>query len=261
LLLLVMPLVLGREAGWPAWTWVCLLAGVATFVLFVRVERHQVTSGGYPLVTLSLLARRPVALALLSQAATVATYFGLLFVLALYLQQGLGKSPMFSGLSLVSWVAAFGVSGPLLGRVGVRAKRLAAPVGRLVLAAGFAGIAGSLALGLADNDALLIVLLGFGGLGYGAAFSGTLAHLTSIVPNQYAADVSGLFNTTIQVGGTLGVAVFGTIYLNLAPQVGRAAAIPAFTLITVALAGTAVVAAGLAQWAIDRPAVSDPMPA
>ncbi|MCQ4085176.1 MFS transporter [Streptomyces sp. RB6PN25] len=260
LLLLVVPLVLGREVGWPAWTWVCLAGSVAAFVLFVRVERQQVASGGYPLITLALLTRRPVALALISQAATVATYFGLLFVLALYLQQGLGKSAAFSGLSLVSWVAAFGVSGPLLGRGGLRAKRLAAPIGRVVLAAGFAGMAGALTLGLADNDALLIILLGVGGLGYGAGFSGTLSHLTSTVTDQYAADVSGLFNTTIQVGGSLGVAAFGTVYLDLAPHAGRAVAIHAFTAITAALAITALVAAGLAQWSIHRPKASQAMP-
>jgi hypothetical protein len=41
-----------------------------------------------------------------------------LFTLALYLQQGLGKSPACSGLALVSWVAAFGIPGPVLARRG-----------------------------------------------------------------------------------------------------------------------------------------------
>jgi MFS family permease len=260
LLLLVVPLMLGRDAGWPAWTWICLASSVAAFVLFVRVEQRQIARGGVPLVTLSVLTRRPVALALLSQASTVATYFGLLFTLALYLQHGLGRSPAVSGLSLVSWVAAFGVAGPLLGRASVETRKLAAPLGRLVLAAGFAGIALALSLGHADSEALLIVLLGISGLGYGAAFSGTLTILTSSVTGEHAADVSGLFNTTIQVGGVLGVAVFGTLYLGLAPGSGRTAAIPAFTTLTTALALTALVAAGLAQAAIRRPRQSEPVP-
>lgn len=265
LLLLVVPLVLGRDAGWPAWTWICLLASIPAFAVFVAVERRQIRRGGLPLVTLSLLTRRPVALALVSQAATVATYFGLLFTLAFYLQQGLGRSAAVSGLSLVSWVAAFGVSGPLLGRAALKTKLLAAPLGRLVLAAGFAGIAVSLSVGYAGNEALLILLLGIGGLGYGAGFSGTLTHLTSSVTGEYAADVSGLFNTTIQVGGSLGVAAFGTVYLGLAPGGGRAAAVPAFTTLTTALAVTAVVAAALAQAAIWQPrkreVLASPQPA
>ncbi|MCZ4124638.1 MFS transporter [Streptomyces sp. H39-S7] len=250
LLLLIVPIMMGREAGWPLWTWAGLTASAGAFVLFVRVERRQAARGGNPLVTLSLLTRRPVALALISQAATVATYFGMLFVLALYLQRGLGRSAGFSGLSLVSWVAAFGIAGPLLGRSGPRAKRLAAPVGRLVLGAAFAGIALTLATGQAGNDALLIALLGIGGLGYGAAFSGTLTGLTSTVTDEYAAEVSGLFNTTIQVGGSLGVAVFGTVYLDIAPHAGRADAVSAFTVVAASLAATAVVAALLAHWAL-----------
>jgi MFS family permease len=252
LVLLVLPLVLGREEGWPAWTFVSLAASVAAFVVFVLVERRQSARGELPLVTLSLLVRRPVAMALLSQAATVATYFGLLFSLALYLQQGLGKSAAFSGLSLVSWVAAFGIAGPLLGRAGIEKRKLAAPIGRLVLAAAFGSIAVALALGHADNEALLIVLLGIGGLGYGAGFSGTLTQLTSSVTGEYAAEVSGLFNTTIQVGGALGVAVFGTVYLDMAPDGGRSAAVPGFTVLTTALAITVVIAAVLAQAAIGR---------
>lgn len=251
LLLLVVPLVLGRDEGWPVWTWVCLAASVPMFALFVAAERRLVARGGYPLITLALLSRPPVAFALVSQAATRATYFAILFVLALFLQQGLGKSPTYSGLALVSWVAAFGVAGPLLGRVSDRARRLAAPLGTLLLAAAFAGIAVGLALG-AGGGAVLIVMLGVGGLGYGTAFSGTLSHLTSAVTDRHAADVSGLFNTTLQVGGVLGVAVFGTVYLNLASGTGQGPATHAFTVTSWALAGTTLAAALLAQLAVRR---------
>ncbi|MEU6407088.1 MFS transporter [Streptomyces sp. NPDC046985] len=261
LLLLVLPLVLGRESGWPAWTWASLAASVVAFIGFVRVERRQSERGGLPLVTLSLLGQRPVAFALLSQAATVATYFGLLFTLALYLQQGLGKSAAVSGLSLVSWVAAFGIAGPVLGRLRVETRKRAAPLGRIVLAAAFAAIFLSLALGQADNEALLITLLGIGGLGYGAGFSGTLTLLTSSVTGEYAAEVSGLFNTTIQVGGSLGVAVFGTVYLDLALNADRSSAIHAFTTLTALLAATVAVAAVLAQVALSRPRTSADSPA
>lgn len=164
----------------------------------------------------------------------------------------LGKGPTYSGLALVSWVAAFGVAGPLLGRADARVKRLAAPVGTLVLAVAFAGIAATVRIGLDAGGALLMIMLGLGGLGYGAAFSGTLAHLTSTVTDRYAADVSGLFNTTLQAGGALGVAVFGTIYLDLAPHAGQTAADHAFLVTTTAMAATAAVAAFLANRAVRQ---------
>ncbi|QMU74094.1 MFS transporter [Streptacidiphilus sp. P02-A3a] len=249
LLLLVLPMVLGRDAGWPIWTWLCFAASLPALGLFVLIERRVGRTGGQPLITLSLLRRPPVVWALLSQAATRATYFALLFVLALYLQQGLGKSAFYSGAVLVAWVAAFGVTGPLLRRVPDRARRLAAPVGTLLLALSFAGIGLGLRAGT-TNGWLLTLLLGVGGLGYGAAFSGMLSHLTGSVEDRYAPDMSGLFNTTLQVGGVLGVAVFGTVYLNLAPNGGHDAAIHGFTVTTFTLAAVALVAAVLARVAL-----------
>jgi MFS family permease len=256
LFLLVVPLVLGQDEGWPAWTWISIAASLPLFVVFVVFEQRVIRRGGYPLITVPLLARRPVALALISQAATRATYFALLFVLALYLQQGLGKSPTYSGLMVVSWVAAFGIAGPLLGRLSERAKQLTAPVGTLVLALGFGGVALTASLGV-QAGFWLVVLLAVAGLGYGAAFSGTLTHLTNSVEPEHAPDVSGMFNTTLQVGGTFGVAIFGTVYLNLAPN--PASAQSAFTVITLAFAVTSLVAAALVRWAV-RPTPAEQKP-
>jgi MFS family permease len=250
--LLVVPLILGRDLGWPAWTWWCLLASIPAFALFVAAERQVTAAGGYPLINLELLTRRAISWGLAGQVASMCTYFALLFVLALYLQRGLGRSALYSGLALVSWVAAFGVAGPVLGRLPERAKGQAARVGPLVLAAAFAGIGASLLAGN-TSGALLMTLLGVGGLGFGTSFSGALGHLTSAVSSRHAPDMSGLFNTTIRVGGVIGVAGFGTAYLALAPQPGRQAAIHGFAVIAIALAATAL-AAAVAAYLSTRPA-------
>jgi MFS family permease len=240
--LLVVPLILGRDLGWPAWTWWCLLASIPAFALLVVVERRVTAAGGYPVINLELLTRRPIGWGLAGQAAGMCTYFALLFVLALYLQRGLGRSALYSGLALVSWVAAFGVAGPVLGRLPERARGQAARVGPLVLAAAFAGIGASLVAG-DTSGALLMTLLGLGGLGFGTSFSGALAHLTGTVSSRHAPDMSGLFNTTIRLGGVIGVAIFGSAYLALAPQPGRQAAIHGFAVIAFAFAATALAAA------------------
>jgi MFS family permease len=54
-LLAVLPLVLGREAGWPAWTWVCLVASVPVLAIFLAWERGVTRRGGYPLLNLHVL--------------------------------------------------------------------------------------------------------------------------------------------------------------------------------------------------------------
>jgi len=159
------------------------------------------------------------------------------------LQQGLGRSPAYSGLALVSWVAAYGVAGPLLARVAPPARRLAAPAGALAMAVGFAGLAAG-----PTSAVVLVAMLGVGGLGFGAVFSGNLAQLTGAVGARHAPDLSGLFNTASRVGGVVGVATFGTLYLSLAPR----GAVHAFTITALALAATGLAAGAAAGLAAHR---------
>lgn len=241
----MLPLVLGPGEGWPAWTWACLAASLPAFVLLWFTERKQ----GQPLVDPRLLARRAVGWGLASQSACTATYFAVLFTLALYLQQGLGKSAAYSGLALVSWVAAFGVPGPVLGRFPGWVRALAAPMGSLILAAGFAGLAVSLLAG-DTNGVTLMTLLGVAGLGLGTAFTGMLSHLTSSVSGEHAAALSGLFNTATRAGGVIGTAAFGTVYLALVHHPGQA--VHGFAVLNLMLAATALVATAMAVVSVRR---------
>lgn len=248
-LLLTVPLVLGRDAGWPAWSLACLAASVPAFALLWKVEVTVSARGGRPLVDPRLLARPVIGWGLASQSAATGTYFAILFTLALYLQQGLGKSAAYSGLALVSWVAAFGVPGPLLGRCPARVRALAAPGGALLLAAGYAGLAAALYAG-DTSGVLLMVLLGVSGLGLGATFAGTLSRLTGAVTSAHAADISGLFNTSTRVGGVIGTAAAGTGYLALVHR--PAQAVPGFALLCTALAVAALCAAAMATLSARR---------
>jgi predicted MFS family arabinose efflux permease len=248
MLLLVVPLVLGQDAGWPAWTQACLAASVPAFAALWLVERKVSARGGRPLVDPRLIARPEIGWGLASQAASTATYFAVLFTLALYLQQGLGRSAAYSGLALVSWVAAFGIPGPALGRLPGRVQALAAPAGAVILAAGFAGLAASLYSG-DTSGVVLMTLLGVAGLGLGTTFTGMLSHLTSSVTGEHASDLSGLFNTITRAGGVLGAAAFGTAYLTLAR--GHQP-VHSFATINLALAVTALAAAVLAGLSVWR---------
>ncbi|MGZ3667712.1 MAG: MFS transporter [Ktedonobacterales bacterium] len=244
LLLAIVPLAIGRDLGWPLWTWACLVASIPALMAFVAVERRVARRGGYPLVNLIVLARPAVSWGLLALGTASTTYFALLFTLALYLQQGLGKSALFSGLALVSWVTAFGISGPLLPRLhlSARASSLVAPIGYLVLATAYLGVCISLVTGHASG-VLLFVLLGLGGFGLGTGFAPMVAHVTSSVPDGYAPDMSGLITTTGQIAAALGIAIFGTAYLNLAPHPGPRAATHAFALVTAGFAVAALLSA------------------
>jgi predicted MFS family arabinose efflux permease len=240
LLLLVVPLVFGPDSGWPAWSWVCLVVSVPAFGVVWVTETRVARDGGRPLVDPRLLARPAVSWGLASQSAATGTYFGVLFTLALYLQSGLGKSAAYSGLALVAWVAAFGVPGPVLGRLPDRARTLATPAGSLVLAAAYAAIAVTLLAGDTSGP-LLICLLGVAGLGLGTGFAGMLGHLAAAAGTERAADISGLINTGTRVGGVIGTAVFGAAYLAMAHH-----PVHGFAILNMALAATAFAAAVMA---------------
>jgi MFS family permease len=238
ILLIVAPLVLGRAEGWPAWAWISLAASLPALALFVAVERGVAARGGAPLMHLGVIARPTVSWSLVALLMATGTYYALLFTLAQYLQQGLGRSPLISGLTLVPWVAAFGLAGQLVRRVPERVRPIVPSAGCALLAGAYVAI--SLALfGDRHGEALLLVVLAAGGLGLGIQFSALIAHLSNAVPPRYAPDISGVSTTLMQVGGTVGVAAFGTLYLGLA----TGDATHAFAIVTAAFAAAALLAA------------------
>jgi MFS family permease len=242
----ILALSLGRQEGWPVWTWICLAASPVALAAFVTAERRLAARGGAALIDLRVIARPVVSWGLLAQAAVASTYYALLFTLAVYLQQGLGRSALASGLTLVSWVAAFGVAGQLLRRWGARIGPLAPPLGCLVMTIAYLAIS-ALLLASPRAEVPLVVALGAGGLGLGIQFSAMLAHLTSSVTPRHAPDISGVFTTVMQVAGALGVAAFGSVYLSMA---GNGGASHAFAVVTAGLAGIALLAAAMAHRAV-----------
>jgi MFS family permease len=258
IILVVLPLVLGRSAGWAAWVWMCLAASVPAFGLFAAAERRVARQHGAPLVNLRVLARPAICWALLTLMAATGTYYALLFTLAQYLQQGLGDSPLVSGLTLVPWVAAFGLAGQLVRKLPPRMIPGAPGAACLLLAGAYGGISVALFTGHHD-EALLVVLLGAGGLGLGIQFSALLAHLTTAVPAEYAPDISGVSTTTLQIGGALGVAALGTLYLSLAAHQGPGHATHAFA-VTTAVFGGIVLLAAIAARRATRPAPAAEVP-
>jgi hypothetical protein len=91
-----------------------------------------------------------------------------------------------------------------------------------------------------------VVLLGLGGLGLGTTFSSVLTYLTTAATPRYAPDISGVFTTTLQIAGAVGVATFGTAYLGLATHGDPT---HAFAVVTAAFAGVALLGAATARQA------------
>jgi len=214
-LLVVLPLVLGQEQGWPAWTWASLAAGAALAGAFVWIERSVAARGGDPLLNLRVLQAPGMTAGLAALTVGMAAYGGLLFSLALHLQLGLGDSALRAGLTFAPAAAAFGATGYWWRRLPSRVHHALTPVGFLVATLAYLGLATDLHAGGRGGPWLTVVLVAYG-VGMGAAFSPLLTQALVHVPGSEAADASGLLTTTIQLSQVIGVAVFGGLFLSLA---------------------------------------------
>jgi MFS family permease len=214
-LLVVLPLVLGREQGWPAWTWASFAGGILLAAVFVRVERRVAARGRHPLLDLDVLRSPGLVPGLLALGLGMTTFGGFMFTLSVHLQGALGKSALATGLAFVPGATMFGLLGYYWRRLPARLHWALVPSGFLLGAVGYLGIELSLRGGGDGGVARTVFMLIFG-TGFGLAFSPALTQALVRVPLREAADASGIVTTTMQLALVIGVTAFGAAYLGLA---------------------------------------------
>ncbi|MET8157752.1 MFS transporter [Sphaerisporangium sp. NPDC005289] len=213
--LVVLPLVLGHETGRPAWTFGCVAAGIVLAGVFVLVERGVAARGGDPLLDLAVLRAPGTASGIGTLICMQVAYGGLMFTLALHLQQGLGDGALRAGLTFAPLAGVFGVAGFFWRRLPARVHHLLPPAGMVISALAYLGIAAGLQDGT-QGGPLMWTALVVCGAGMGLTLSPLLSQALVHVPPARAADASGLLTTTMQLGQVVGVAVFGAVYLSQA---------------------------------------------
>jgi EmrB/QacA subfamily drug resistance transporter len=229
----VLPLVQGRSEGWPAWTWVSLALAVVCGLVFAAHQRGRTRRGATCLIEPSLLRMRPLRRGLAAQLVFWSGQASFFMVLALYLQQGRGLSPLQSGLVFTILAASYLVASLVSAGLAVRHGRRVLAAAGLALAAGHGLLLGAVAL-IGAHGSVLALTPGLlaAGAGMGLAITPLTSLILSAAPLEHAGGASGLLSTTQQVGGALGVAVIGAIFFGAAPSgVGHA-----FQLSLVALA-------------------------
>ncbi len=229
---ILLPLIEGRQLGWPVWTWVSLAASPAIVALFLRRQARL----EHPLLDLSLFRRRGFSAGLVAQFCLACAQASFFVYLALYLQMERGLSALDAGLMFAILAAAYvATSAPATG--------LTQRFGRTVVAAG--GV--SLTLGLAllaavvgGSLAALVPGLLLVGAGIGLCFTPLTSIVLADVEPARAGSASGALSTTQQVGFALGVAVTGVVYFG-------AAADEAFTLSLIQLTAVAACIVGASR--------------
>jgi EmrB/QacA subfamily drug resistance transporter len=215
-LLLAYPLTEGRRLGWPTWTFVMMGAAAVAFGLFVGYERRRARTVGSPLIDLDLFRSRPFAIGLASWLLFWIGLGGFFLVWTLFMQSGLGWSPMRAGLTAVFFAVGAGIgAGVSVGALAPRFGRWVLIAGGLVNAAGF-GLYGWMAAhyGSSISSWQMVIPLIVTGVGFGMVVAPTIDLLLGQVPTKEAGSASGLLNTGQQLGTALGVALVGVVFFG-----------------------------------------------
>jgi hypothetical protein len=164
-----------------------------------------------------------MSLAVVRLLAVMAVNAGFLFTLTLHIQGGLGYSALRAGLGFAPTAVVFGLVGLTWRRWPASWQPRLAPAGFALTALSVAGVGLALRDG-GDGGAPLFAAFAGVGAGLALAFSPTLTRALATVRPEDAADASGLLATVTQLGQLIGVAAFGTLFLNRLESLGASGA-------------------------------------
>lgn len=188
------PLVIGLIAG-----------GVAGIFAFVAVERRA----RHPMLPLDIFRNRPFSAAVAGGFAFQFSCYGLLFMLALFVQQAWRVTPLRAGILLLPFAMAVILTTVVLNpRLRKRGARWMLWVGGAWALAG-----GVVALGITTPTTWPVFVLGTVLIGVGTGiYSPTLNMVaTTTVDPAYAGLASGVYNTSRQIGMAMGIAILGSL--------------------------------------------------
>ncbi|MDX8146369.1 DHA2 family efflux MFS transporter permease subunit [Lentzea sp. BCCO 10_0061] len=203
---LLFPLTFGRELHWPAWGFVLMAASVVGFIGFVAYERAKQRKDGMPLVPLSLFKSRSFSAALALMLGMFSFTGMFMLALYLYLQEGLGFSPLRTGVTLLAFcIGAFITASASVIALVPKFGRAVLQVGAVVIAVGVAVLLFSVSPDITSWGLVPGLLLI--GLGFGMTATPIALFALQEVPHEDAGAASGLINTKQQLGFAVGISV------------------------------------------------------
>ena len=192
-----------RGPGWlPI---IVIMAGLIVGAAFVQRQRSLAD----PLIDLRLFRVPAFSMSLAIFMIAGLVMFGIYIFIAQYLQLVLALSPLQAGLWTVPWALAF-VVGSMLTPVVVRRYPVASVVaaGLLLAAAGFALLT---QLGVASGLTIMVAATVMVSLGLAPVFTLATDLVVSAAPPERAGAASAISETSAELGGALGIAIFGSI--------------------------------------------------
>ncbi|MGW4909151.1 MFS transporter [Streptomyces sp. NPDC004270] len=208
------------------------VAIVAAVVYLVAQAR-----GRHPMTPLPLLRSRTMSLAAAIGFALNVGFYGMIFLLGLYLQQVHGLSALATGVAFLPMTVLTSFMGPVAARLATRfGARIPVLIGQGLMAAGLLAMVPLPAGAPVWLSVALMVPVGAGGA---MAVTALVSLLLENVPAERAGVASGVLNAARQLGGALAVAVFGAL---VADRAGFVSGLHTSLLIAAATVAVSVVA-------------------
>ncbi|WP_454694273.1 MFS transporter [Achromobacter aegrifaciens] len=223
LALILVPVMEGREHGWPWWSFAGPVLALGVLAYFVRYEKTLARHGGVPVLDMRLFANRPFVAGIGAVFFFFSAISSFFFALTLLLQFGLGLEPLMAGAVFTpSALAFFGASlaGP---KLAARYGRGALLFGVLVFTAGL-GLSAITAATQPQNLTLLVASLLLNGAGQGLVIPLAFNAILGSVQEEQAGMASGMLSTLQVVGTSTGVAVVGGVIYTMLESAGNLSA-------------------------------------
>jgi EmrB/QacA subfamily drug resistance transporter len=243
----LVPLTLGRDEGWPVWTWVSLGLALPVGAATLAWERRLTRRGGEPVLDLALFRDRAFSAGLLLNFVAIFFFGSFMFVLTLLLQSGLGLSPLHAGivnLPLALTFTLMSLLGPrVAGRLGTRSITLGTGTAMLgaVLLAVLGMRSGAHLTGWETAPATAVI-----GIGQGLTVPSLMSAVLTHVRPARAGAAAGVLTTTQQFAIASGVAVLGAVFYDvLGSAPSRASFVSGLVVTAWVDAALLLVAAGL----------------
>lgn len=255
LLMILIPLIEGRAQGWPLWSLAMAGTAVPVFAGLYLWERARARAGRAQLLPLALLRAGDYAWFGVAIGLFFAGLPGFFMILAVFLQDGFGFSPMQSGLTAFPLSLGIMVASMLTPALRAVPDRLRVAVGAVLVLCGLGLLRWQLAgfTGI-EGQARAMGCLGLAGVGFGLVV-GPLFHLAlEPVPEREAGIASALLQMFQQLGGAFGIGLTGAVFFaGLEAGDGWTAAFGAGMAVTMfCFLGFLLVFAG--RWAFGRAA-------
>jgi len=207
---LIYPLIQGRESGWPWWSFALLALSLMIFVFFFFNQRKKKSLGKSPLVDEALFGFRDFNIGLLAVLFHFMMHTCYLLMSAVFLQNGLGLSPLVSGLYFVAPGLLFTFTSVLASRLLPRYGTLVMQVGIAIIVLTFGLQIGYFKIGV--GVVTLFVLQALYGFGNGLVLPSLLNVTLRNMPGEFAGAAAGIYSTVQQTASALGICIIGGLF-------------------------------------------------